>query len=50
MHENTDALDGTEITRRIEGLAAACMGRTDLVATLTAPTRTPKHSVLTIQD
>ena len=49
VHENTDALDGTEITRRIEGLAATCMGRTDLVATLTAPTRIPKRSVLTIQ-
>lgn len=49
MRETTDALDGMEITRRIEGLAAVCMGRADLVATLTAPTRTPKRSVLTIE-
>ena len=49
VRETTDALDGMEITRRIEGLAAVCMGRADLVATLTAPTRTPKHFVLTIR-
>ena len=49
VRENTDALDATEITRRIEGLAAAYVGRTDLVATLIAPTRTPKHSVLTFR-
>ena len=49
VRENTEAVDGIEITRRIEGLAAACMGRTDLVATLTAQTRMPKRTVFTIE-
>ena len=48
LRKDPEALDGAEITRRIEALAAACVGRTDLVKTLTASTRTPKGLALTI--
>ena len=49
VRDNTDAVDTSEITRRIEGLAAAYVGHTHLVATLIASTRIPKQSVLTIR-
>ena len=49
LSEVPDAFDGAEITRRIEGLAAAYVGHTHLVATLIASTRIPKQSVLTIR-